>query len=191
MNLRSVLIQSGLILFLAWSFLRAQSNLIDTTFDNLRIELRSSPPEPFFTKGQVSEGNVKEGMLILGGERPFGLDAPTRPNLHLALHVFDVKTELAIEDARVKMSFQALDSKGNLFGAPVDVPIVVMQAVAKDTSSGARKGARRGAKTLHYGNNVSLPDGPYVISLSINDKKLRFTVTHLFAQRGSMEGPQY
>jgi len=187
MSKRSVLILTGMALFFSWSILHAQSRLIDTTLGNVRIELHALPPEPFFTKDQVSEGNVKEGMLILGGERPFGLDAPTRPNLHLALHVFDVKTELAIEDARVKMSFQALDSKGNLFGAPVDVPIVVMQAVGKDTSGGARIGAQ----TLHYGNNVSLPDGPYVISLSINDKKLRFTVTHLFAQRSSMEGPQY
>jgi hypothetical protein len=187
MSKRSALIQTGMGLFFFWSVLQAQSRLIDTTFDNLRIELHALPPEPLFTKDQVSEGNVKEGMLILGGERPLGLDAPTRPNLHLALHIFDVKTERAIEDARIKMSFQALDSKGNLFGAPVEVPIVVMQAVAKDTSNGARKGA----KTLHYGNNVSLPDGPYVISLSVNDKKLRFTVTHLFAQRGSIEGPQY
>jgi hypothetical protein len=187
MSKRSVIIQTGIALFFSWSALQAQSRLIDTTFDNLRIELHSSPPEPFFTKDHVSEGNVKQGMLIMGGERPFGLDASTRPNLHLALHVFDVKTALAIKDARVKMSFQALDSKGNVFGDLVDVPIVVMRTVGKDTSSGAGKGEQ----TVHYGNNVSLPDGPYVISLSINDKKLRFTVTHLFAQRASMEGSQY
>jgi hypothetical protein len=187
MSRQSLLIQIGMALFFTWSFLQAQTHLIDTTLGGVRIELHAYPPEPLFTKDQVSEGNVREGMLILGGERPLGLDAPMRPNLHLALHIFDVKTERAIEDARIKMSFQALDSKGNLFGAPVEVPIVVMQAVAKDTSNGARKSA----KTLHYGNNVSLPDGPYVISLSVNDKKLRFTVTHLFAQRGSIEGPQY
>jgi len=72
-------------------------------------------------------------------------EAEIHPNRHLVIHVFDAKTDKVITDAKVKMSFQSLDEKGIQLGTPVDVPIVVMQAIGK------------GAESTHYGNNVVLP----------------------------------
>jgi hypothetical protein len=137
----------------------------DTTANGMHIQLHVMPAEPFFTKDQVAAGNAKEGMLILGGAKPLQPDAETKPNSHLVVHVFDALTDKAITNARVKMSFQTLDENGKQSGDPVDVPVVMMQAIGK------------GEQSTHYGNNVVLPNGPLTILLIVNGKKLRLKVT--------------
>ena len=159
----------------AVGIVRAGDVKMDTTVNGQRIELHVLPAEPFFTKGQVAAGAPKEGMLIIGGAKPVLPDAETHPNQHLVVHVFDLKTDKAITDAKVKMSFQALDEKGNLTGSPIDVPVVVMQAIGK------------GPQSTHYGNNVAMPDGPLAISIVVNGKKLKFTLNRVYAPSGSME----
>ncbi len=130
-----------------------------------RVELHVLPAEPFFTKQEVSEKHVMEGMEIEGGAAPVPPAAGSRPNHHLVVHIFDAKTGKVVADATVTMSFVSLDAKGSPTGTPAEVPVVVMQAVGK------------GPPSTHYGNNVTMPPGRYRVAISINDHKATFTVT--------------
>jgi len=132
------------------------------TMNGLRVELHVLPAEPFFTAKEVEANQVKEGMLIMGGAKPVALNAASQPNHHLVAHVFDVKTGKAITKAKVRINYQELDSKGKPHGAVVHVPVVIMQAIGK------------GPESTHYGNNVMMPDGTYVITVIVNGKKMEF-----------------
>ncbi len=127
------------------------------------VELHVLPAEPFFTKEDVAAKHVKEGMEIEDGASPVMLDAASHPNHHLVVHVFDKKTHQAIADATVTMNFAPL-VKGTA-NTPVEVPVVVMRAIGKGPSS------------THYGNNVSMPAGPYKITVTVNDQPTDFDVT--------------
>jgi hypothetical protein len=136
----------------------------DTTVGGYKIELHVVPAEPFFTDREVEEHQVTEGMLIMGGATPMAPDAVPRPNHHLVVHVYDAKTGKALTGAKVTMKFQNLDEKGTLSGGSINVPVVIMQAIGK------------GVESTHYGNNVSMPSGTYLVTVSVNNKKADFKV---------------
>lgn len=140
-----------------------------------RVELYLLPAEPFFSKADVTAKNVKEGMEIEGGAAPVATDANSHPNHHLVVHVFDKKTDQAVTDAAVTMSFVPLDAKGKATGASNNVPIVIMQAVGK------------GPASTHYGNNVTMPPGRYNVVVTVNGKKADFAVTASDAPAMPME----
>jgi hypothetical protein len=129
-----------------------------------RVELHVLPAEPFFSKADVAAKQLKEGMEIESGATPVMPDAASHPNHHLVVHVFDKKRQ-AVTDATVAMSFASLDSKGNPLAAPIEVPIVVMQAIGKGPSS------------THYGNNVTMPAGRYKVTVTVNGQMAVFDVT--------------
>ena len=135
------------------------------TVGGYRVELHVLPAEPFFSKEDVAAKHEKEGMEIEGGATPVMLDAPSHPNHHLVVHVFDKKTRQAVTDATVTMSFASLDRKGNPAGAPTEVPVVVMQAIGK------------GPASTHYGNNVTMPPGRYKVTVAVNGQPAVFGVT--------------
>jgi hypothetical protein len=149
--------------------LSASANAADTmrtkTVGPYRVELHVLPAEPFFSKEDVAAKHVKEGMEIEGGAAPVMLDAASHPNHHLIVHVFDKKTGKALTDATVTMKFSSLNGKGSPAGAPVDVPVVVMQAIGKGRSS------------THYGNNVTMPAGRYQVTVTVNGKTTVFRVS--------------
>ena len=130
-----------------------------------RVELHVLPAEPFFSKEEVAAKHVKEGMEIESGAAPVMLDAASHPNHHLIVHVFDRKTGQALTDATVTMKFASLNDKGSPAGAPVEVPVVVMQAIGKGPSS------------THYGNNVTMPAGRYQVTVTVNGKTAVFRVS--------------
>ena len=101
------------------------------TVDRFRIELHVLPAEPFFIADEVAAKQVSEGMLIMSGAAPVPLNAQSRPNHHIVVHVFNAKTSKAVTDAVVKMSFQLLDKSGKASGTAVAVPVVIMQAIGK------------------------------------------------------------
>jgi hypothetical protein len=135
------------------------------TVDGLRIELHLLAAEPFFTADEAAAKQVSEGMLIMSGAAPVPPDAPSRPNHHLVVHVFNAKTGKAVTDAAVEMSFALLDNKGKPSGASVNVPVVVMQAIGK------------GGQSTHYGNNVTMAKGSYVVTVTVNGKNVGFKVS--------------
>lgn len=104
-------------------------------------------------------------MEIKSGAAPVMLDAASHPNHHLIVHVFDKKTGKALTDAAVTMKFTSLNGKGTPAAAPVEVPVVVMQAIGKGPSS------------THYGNNVTMPAGRYQVTVTVNGKTAVFRVS--------------
>ncbi len=130
-----------------------------------RIELHVLAAEPFFTKQEIADKHVKEGMQIEGGAAPVPPSADTHPNHHLVVHVFDKRTDKVVTDATVTMSFVALDANGKTTGTPVTVPVVIMQAIGSGPSS------------THYGNNVTMPPGRYTVMVTVNGSNASFAVT--------------
>jgi hypothetical protein len=110
-------------------------------------------------------------MLILGGAEPVQPEAPSHPNHHLVVHVFQKTTGKAITNAKVALMVQALDSKGQPAGNVMEVPVVRMQMI--NTAGMAGMGS---AETTHYGNNVSLPPGDYRVEAVANGHRARFAI---------------
>lgn len=165
MSKLSIMFQTALLLVIAFASCVDAGNVIKkTTVGGMRIELNILPAEPFFTQDEVTSKKVKEGMLIIGGAEPLSPEANTRPNRHLVVHIFDAKTGKAITTAKVSMDFQQLDTKGKPSGNSVEVPVVIMQVIGK------------GSESTHYGNNVVMPAGSYLITVVANGKKVGFQV---------------
>lgn len=122
----------------------------------LRVELQLQAAQPFFSKEDVTAKNVTEGMEIVRGGAPVMRDAASRPNHLLAVQVFNRKTGEAVTNATVTMRFGPIDNKGQTVGGPVDVPVVVMQAIGKGPSS------------TRYGNNVTMPASHYQVYATVN-----------------------
>jgi hypothetical protein len=134
------------------------------TRGGLRVELHVMPAEPFYTAAELRAKPGREGMLVLGGAKPLQPDAEPRPNCHLVVHVFDARSGKPVCDARVRMKYRRLDDRGRTVGSARDLPVVVMQVAGKS------------AETTHYGNNVVLPDGRYVVTVTANGRKVNFDI---------------
>jgi hypothetical protein len=165
MNKLSIMIQTVFIVVMAFAVSAVAKEVMKTaTVGDMRIELHVLPAEPFFTASEVAAKKVKSGMLIIGGAEPMSLEANANHNRHLVVHIYDAGTNKAITDAKVSMNFQQLDAKGKPMGTPVDVPVVVMEAIGK------------GVESTHYGNNVVMPAGSYSVSVMVDDKRTDFQV---------------
>lgn len=141
-----------------------------------RVELHVLPPETFYTTKEVKDKQVKMGMLIEGGAAPVQLDAAMHPNHHLVVHIFNNKTGLAVADANVTLDFTPVDSNGKSSGESTVVPIVIMQAIGK------------GPESTHYGNNVVMAPGSYIVVASVNGHKATFKVSVSDARSNSVTG---
>jgi hypothetical protein len=157
--------QTVFVLAIAFTVSVNAGNVIKTAIvGGMRIELNILPAEPFFTADEVATKKVQEGMLIISGAEPLSLEAETRPNRHLVVHIFHTKTGKAIPTSKVSMNFQQTDAKGKPIGKSVNVPIVIMQVIGK------------GLESTHYGNNVVMPAGCYSVTVVANGKKVSFQV---------------
>ncbi len=145
-----------------------------------RLELELLPPEPFYTANQVAAGEGKSGMLILSGAEPVQPDAPSHPDHHLVVHVIQKATGEAVMNAKVSLTVQALDSKGQPTGEVQRVPVVKMQMIGMggmgSMGNMSGMGSMGGAATTHYGNNVSLPPGDYRVVATANGHRAYFVI---------------
>lgn len=130
-----------------------------------RVEFHVLPPEEFFSAAQVAARQIHEGMLIVAGASALPVHATPAPTHHLVVHVFDRASEAPVTDAKVQMTFRATDSNGHPGGPRTQIPIVVMQAIGG------------GAASTHYGNNVVISPGTYVVVVSVNGATARFPIT--------------
>jgi hypothetical protein len=175
MHTSVVFVISATFLGLFSGISRAGNYKADTTVNGMKVELHVLPAEPFFTKEQAAAGKAKGGMVIVRGARPLAPDAEIKPNRHLVVHVYDSLTAKPISNAKVKMSFQSLDEKGEPTGSPVEIPIVEMQS------------AGGGESSTHYGNNVVMQNTPYVVDIEVNGSKLKFKIGRLFGPASTVE----
>lgn len=144
---------------------RAQNIQQEKSVGKYRFELEVLPPEPFYTQAQVDSDHVQKGMLVIRGASPVGPNAPSMPDHHLVVHLFDRTTGKAVTGAAVEMTFQTIDSEGRPVGPAHQVPVVEMQVIGK------------GPSTTHYGNNVNLPGGKrYQVRVTANGVTATFDV---------------
>jgi hypothetical protein len=163
----------GVPMFLAFMATTLLAKNIDQskTAGPYRIQLEVLPPEPFYSAKQVAAGESKMGMLILGGAEPVQPNAPSHPDHHLVVHVFQKTTNKALTNANVHLTIQPLDNKGQPTGQAMKVPVVRMQMTGMSGMGGM--GA---AQTTHYGNNVSLPPGDYRVEAIANGYPASFEI---------------
>jgi len=171
-------VRSSIFIGFFFGISQAGNYSADTTVNGMKIQLHVSPAEQFFTKDQVSAGKAKNGMVVIRGAKPLPPDAETKPNLHLVVHVSDSLTTRPISNAKVRMRFRSLDEKSMQTGTPVDVPIVEMQAIGK------------GEESTHYGNNVVMQNGPYLIDVEVNGSKITFRTGRLFGPTSTAVEPK-
>jgi hypothetical protein len=167
MKIRAELLSTVILIlmFVGASRVEAGDLMKTATLGGFRVELHVLPAEPFFTASEAADKQIKEGMLVIGGDKPVPPDATSHPNHHLVVHVYDAKTGKAITNAAVSMVFQLLDNEEKPTGSVVAVPVVVMQAIGK------------GPQSTHYGNNVIMPNGTYFVRVTVNEKKAVFRMT--------------
>jgi hypothetical protein len=160
----------------------AKTILQTQTAGPYRIELEVLPPEPFYTAKQVAADGAKSGMLILGGAEPVQPDDPSHPNHHLVVHVFQKTTGKPLQDAKVALAVQPLDSNGQPTGKVIEVPVVRMQMISTGATGGMSGMAGMGAMamgnpaTTHYGNNLTLPAGDYRVEATANGHRADFLI---------------
>jgi hypothetical protein len=118
-----------------------------------RVALAVLPAEPFLTKAEI--GHAASGMIAVGGAAPVFPSAPSHPNHHLIVHIYDRATGRALRGGHVAMRFTRLD-RGPTAGVTMSVPVVEMQAAGK------------GPQSTHYGNNVFMGAGMYRVVVSID-----------------------
>jgi len=123
-----------------------------------KLELQLLPAEPFYTQEQYAKEHPKDGMLVMGGATPVAPDAPSHPNHHLIVHVFDAATGKADTNATVTIRYASAS------GGAHELPVVEMQAIGK------------GPQSTHYGNNLYLPDGNYTVTVTANGNTATFSV---------------
>lgn len=126
-----------------------------------RLKLVMLPAEPYFTKAQVQQQHIRQGMLVIGGAKPIQRNDVSRPNHHLVVHVYSRASGKALPGSRVSMTYAPI---GNPMRS-VSVSIVEMQAIGG------------GPESTHYGNNVTLKPGTYRVNVTVNGQaSASFTV---------------
>ena len=117
-----------------------------------RVVLAVMPAEPFYTAAQAMKMHGGSGMVIVGGAHPVPPSDASRPNHHLAVHVYSRATGQALRGAAVTLTYERVPGVFPL----KHLPVVEMQAIGG------------GPGSTHYGNNVALAPGPYRVVAGIN-----------------------
>jgi hypothetical protein len=140
-----------------------------------RVELHITAPVPLFSKQEVADKHIKKGMEIVGGAAPIVPDAASHPNRHLAVSILRRRSGQVVTDATPTISFVPTGAKGRANGAPIDVPVVVMQEIGK------------GPASTRYGNNVTMPAGHYNVTVMVKGRRLVFVVALTDAPPGHIK----
>jgi len=131
--------------------------------DAYEVELNVLNAEPFGAPMPDMPGMSKGMVMVVkGGGDPVQMDAPSHPNHHLVVHIYEAASRKVVTDANVTITFTAVDESGKLIGPATQVPVVIMEASDK------------GAASTHYGNNVTMPPGSYRVDVTVNGAKTTF-----------------
>ncbi len=141
-----------------------------TATSSYNMTLQLGPLTPMYTPDQVAAKHPKAGEVMFGGEMLMppgmvgmddmaGMAAPPDWR-HLEVHVIDKRTGDAIKGLTPMITITAVAT-----GQSRTLPVVTMQGVSE------------GSKDFHYGNNVELPKGAYVITLAVGDQVGKFDVS--------------
>ena len=135
-----------------------------------RLELNVGTPEKMYSKAEAEMMKLTAGEIMVGGTMAGGMPgmsagssatmAPMGAMRHLELHIYDKASGNAVRGASVHITVR--NAAG---GKSMTVPIAVMYGISE------------GKKDWHYGNDVDMPPGRYVVDVSANGEKAQLTVT--------------
>jgi len=138
--------------------------------DVYNLSLEVGPIQPMYTPQQFSSLHPKKGEIMFTGTMvmPPGMETMTNMDAasfppgwkHLEIHVYDNKTGDPVRDLNPQITVVNTAS-----GQSQQVPIVTMQGIPD------------GPKDFHYGNNVQMPPGNYVVDVQMNAQRATFTVS--------------
>lgn len=116
------------------------------------ITLKVLPAEPFVSPSKAQKKANTGEMVNAGGAKPVQPESSKKPNHHLV--VFLKKHGKPVESAHVRMRYTKAKSQHSKI---VQVPVNRMWVAGK------------GRKTMHFGNNVNMPPGKYVVYVVVNN----------------------
>jgi len=129
-----------------------------------RLELDIGGEEMMYSKADAKRLKPNGGEIMVSGKMARGMASnDSMPNgkhlYHLELHVRSKQTDQPVRDAKVRISISGVSLK-----QPVTVPIAVMYGIVA------------GKNDWHYGNNVQLASGSYVVYVSANGETAKFDI---------------
>ena len=113
------------------------------------------------TSGEIMvSGEMTGNMPAMQGMASSGSMASASSEQHLELHVLSKATGKVVQGAKV-----TIVAYGPTATTPIVVPIAVMYGVVQ------------GEADWHYGNNIQLAPGPYVVQVTANGEAAQFDIT--------------
>lgn len=134
-----------------------------------RLELDVGTPEKMYSKAEAAKMKASSGEIMVIGKMVGGMPGmsagrsaampPMGAMRHLELHVYAKASGQAVRGADVHITVR--NAAG---GMAMTVPIAVMYGITE------------GEKDWHYGNNVDIPPGRYMVDVSVNGEKAQLTM---------------
>jgi len=132
-----------------------------------RMVLQIGPAEAMYTATEARVHHPSSGEIMVGGRIADGMGgmehehagAAMPDRRHVELHVFSRTTGRVVAEAHVTIAIAGADNKWN------------------SLSIARMYGIETGPDDMHYGNNASLPPGPYRVRASVNGERARFSVS--------------
>ncbi len=127
-----------------------------------RLVLQIGPEEKMYSKAEAARTHPTSGEVMVSGTMggmPMagGMAMDMR---HLEVHVYDRASGKVVTSAQCGITVTNDATKKS-----VVLPMAVMY------------GIKEGPSDWHYGNNVSMPPGPYTIAVVVNGERTIFHVT--------------
>lgn len=141
---------------------------------NYRLELDIGGSEMMYSKADAQRLKPTSGEVMVSGKMTgsmpamegmsstasSGSMAAANVQHHLELHVLSKATGKAVQGAKVTITVAGATAK-----KPIVVPIAVMYGIAQ------------GEADWHYGNNIQLAAGHYVVEVTANGEATKFNIT--------------
>jgi hypothetical protein len=131
----------------------------NTTTANYRLTLEIGPPETMLAMCQVT-GSAISGEVMVSGQMTDTSPTSMQGTIyHMELHIYHIKTGATV----VLPVHQIIITITNSSGLSRVVPIAEMF------------GVQDGVTDLHYGNNVQLTSGGYIVGINVGGEKASFS----------------
>ena len=132
----------------------------ETKTAHYRLELQIGPTEKMVSPADVAAKHLTDGEVMVGGKMSsMDMSMGMADTRHLEIHVYALDGGKVVADADVVIAVTNSDTKK-----------------VEDVPSAKMYGIKEGPPDTHFGNNVSMPPGPYSVGVSVNGEKAEFNV---------------
>ncbi len=132
----------------------------ETQTAHYRLALQIGPTEKMVSLADVAAKHPTDGEVMVGGKMSsMDMSMGMADTRHLEIHVYALDGGKVVTDADVAIALTNSDTKK-----------------VEDVPSAKMYGIKEGPSDTHFGNNVSMPPGPYNVGVSVNGEKAEFSV---------------